>query len=141
MPATELTIATTTRKRSFLDESAESFKAWLAERNQPPMRWKQIRKQILANRAESFEAMTDLPKSLRVDLEAEFSVFSTTIHKHLTASDETHKLLLTLADGGEIECVLIQEESRTLASSTESPIRTTARTTACISTQVGCGMG
>lgn len=105
------------------------------------MRWKQIRKQILANRAESFEAMTDLPKALRQDLEKEFTVYSSTIHKHLKASDGTHKLLLTLADGGEIECVLIQEESRTLAGNSDKPINTTPRATACISTQVGCGMG
>src|SRR5439155_8231790 len=37
-----------------------------------------------------------------------------------------HKLLLALQDGGQVECVLIQDESRR---------------TACISTQVGCGMG
>lgn len=90
------------------------------------MRARQIRKQILANRAESFEVMTDLPKGLRQDLAESFTTFSTTVHKHLTASDGTHKLLLTLADGGQIECVLIQDQGRA---------------TACISTQVGCGMG
>src|SRR5262249_12351042 len=40
--------------------------------------------------------------------------------------DGTHKLLLRLRDDRLIECVLIQEDSRR---------------TACISTQVGCGMG
>ena len=126
MPATELPVIAPKSKRPFLDETQESFRTWLAERNQPVMRWKQIRKQILANRAESFEAMTDLPKGLRTELETEFTAFSTSVHKHLTASDDTHKLLLTLADGGEIECVLIQDQGRA---------------TACISTQVGCGMG
>src|SRR5262249_54232974 len=55
-----------------------------------------------------------------------FDVFSTRVERHLTASDDTHKLVLRLADGGMIESVLIQDEGRA---------------TACISTQVGCGMG
>ncbi|MFO0968425.1 MAG: 23S rRNA (adenine(2503)-C(2))-methyltransferase RlmN [Gemmataceae bacterium] len=46
--------------------------------------------------------------------------------RHQEASDATHKLLVRLADGKLIECVLIQDGGRR---------------TACISTQVGCGMG
>lgn len=99
---------------------------WLAEHNEPPLRLKQIRRQILANRAESFAAMTDLPKSLREALEKEWSVFGSAIDKHHIAADGTHKLLLRLHDGGLIECVLLSEADRR---------------TACISTQVGCGMG
>jgi 23S rRNA (adenine2503-C2)-methyltransferase len=126
MPVTELPIAATAAKRAILDVTPDEIRSWLAERNQPPMRARQIRKQILANRAESFDTMTDLPKNLRQELADDFQVFSTTVHKHLAASDGTHKLLLTLADGGQIECVLIQDQGRA---------------TACISTQVGCGMG
>ncbi|VTT98274.1 50s rrna methyltransferase : Probable dual-specificity RNA methyltransferase RlmN OS=Singulisphaera acidiphila (strain ATCC BAA-1392 / DSM 18658 / VKM B-2454 / MOB10) GN=rlmN PE=3 SV=1: Radical_SAM [Gemmataceae bacterium] len=110
-----------------LDVPAEGLRAWLAERRQPPMRVNQIRRQILANRAESFEAMSDLPKDLRADLAASFSVFSTRVERHLFAqSDDTHKLVLRLADDRMIECVLIQDDGRA---------------TACVSTQVGCGMG
>ena len=113
-------------KPGILDVPAESLRAWLAERGQPPMRAGQVRKQILANRAESFAAMTDLPKGLRAELAESFEVFSTRIERHLSASDGTHKLVLRLADDRMIECVLIQDEGRA---------------TACISTQVGCGMG
>jgi 23S rRNA (adenine2503-C2)-methyltransferase len=70
--------------------------------------------------------MTDLPKELRAELAAAFAVFSTRVERHLTASDGTHKLVLRLHDDRMIECVLIQDEGRA---------------TACISTQVGCGMG
>ena len=70
--------------------------------------------------------MPDLPKNLRQELSERFSAFSTSVEKHLVASDDTHKLLVKLHDGRRIECVLIQEEPRR---------------TACISTQVGCGMG
>ncbi len=51
---------------------------------------------------------------------------ATRVVHHQRSADDTHKLLLELADGQRIECVLIQE----------SP-----RRTACVSTQVGCGMG
>jgi 23S rRNA (adenine2503-C2)-methyltransferase len=109
-----------------LDVPRDDLRSWLAERQQPPMRVGQIRRQILANRATSFEEMSDLPKDLRTELARSFSVFSTRVEKHLVASDQTHKLVLRLHDDRMIECVLILDEGRA---------------TACISTQVGCGMG
>ena len=111
---------------AFLDIDADVFRSWLAEHGEPSHRYKQIRRWILGNRAESFEQMSDLPKGLRPVLSESFSVFGTTIEKHLKASDDTHKLLLKLHDGKQIESVLIQDDGRA---------------TACISTQVGCGMG
>src|SRR5947208_3819111 len=70
--------------------------------------------------------MSDLPRDLRTELGKHFSPLGTRVERHLVATDETHKLLLRLADDRMIECVLIQEATRR---------------TACISTQVGCGMG
>ncbi len=90
------------------------------------MRWKQIRRWLLHARAEAFDQMTDLPAALRTELAAHYTPFATRVERHLQASDDTHKLLLQLPDDGRIECVLIQEPPRR---------------TACISTQVGCGMG
>jgi 23S rRNA (adenine2503-C2)-methyltransferase len=90
------------------------------------MRAAQIRRQVFANRAVSFDSMTDLPKDLRPELARSFTLFSTRVERHLTAADGTHKLVLRLADDRMIECVLIQDEGRA---------------TACVSTQVGCGMG
>jgi 23S rRNA (adenine2503-C2)-methyltransferase len=106
--------------------STEEWRTWLAERGQPPMRARQVCRWILQAGAESFEQMTDLPKSLRQDLAGHFVPLETEIARHLTASDDTHKLLLRLHDGRLIESVLIQEADRR---------------TACISTQVGCAMG
>jgi 23S rRNA (adenine2503-C2)-methyltransferase len=111
---------------AILDVPPEQLRAWLADRGQPPMRVNQVRRQILAGRAESFDAMSDLPKELRADLAGSFSVFGTRVERHLVASDDTHKLVLRLHDDKMIECVLIQDDGRA---------------TACISTQVGCGMG
>jgi 23S rRNA (adenine2503-C2)-methyltransferase len=119
-------IADLSPRPAFLDQSADELCAWLAARGQPAWREKQIRRWIVANRAESFEQMSDLPKELRPQLADSFSPLSTAIAKHQVAKDSTHKLLLRLHDGRHIECVLIQEDDRH---------------TACISTQVGCGMG
>src|SRR3954468_18467360 len=83
-----------------LDVPAETLRAWLAERGQPPMRVNQIRRQILAGRGEAFGAMSDLPKQLRAELDAAFALFTTTVEKHLVAKDDTHKLALRLPDGG-----------------------------------------
>jgi len=111
--------------RAILDHES-ALTTWLTDKNEPPLRLKQIRRQILANRAESFEVMSDLPKALRDALAKDWSVFGSSIDKHLVATDGTQKLLMRLHDGRLIECVLLSEADRR---------------TACISTQVGCGMG
>ena len=109
-----------------LDLSDETLRAWLAERGEKPLRARQLRRWLLVAGADSFDAMSDLPKTLRSQLAESFVPLSSRIAKHLRASDDTHKLLLQLHDRKLIECVLIQDEGRR---------------TACISTQVGCGMG
>ncbi|MFM8271944.1 MAG: 23S rRNA (adenine(2503)-C(2))-methyltransferase RlmN [Gemmata sp.] len=113
-------------KPGILDVPPDTLRAWLGERGQPPMRVAQIRRQILAARATTFEAMSDLPKHLRAQLAESFGPFSMRVERHYAAKDDTHKLVLRLADDRMIEAVLIQDDGRA---------------TACISTQVGCGMG
>jgi len=99
---------------------------WLAQQRQPAWRGKAIRRWLFARRAASFADMTDLPKELRPQLEAELQIWTTSIAKHTTAEDGTEKLLLELHDGQRIECVLLREGERR---------------TVCISSQVGCAMG
>ena len=70
--------------------------------------------------------MTDLPKELRGQLAADFSIWTASIAKHHRAADGTEKLLLELHDGHRIECVLLRDGPRR---------------TICISSQVGCAMG
>jgi 23S rRNA (adenine2503-C2)-methyltransferase len=113
-------------KRGILELSPPELQDWLQERDQPPLRARQIRRWILAAGAETFDQMTDLPKGLRLELAESFVPLGTQVDCHLKSADDTHKLLLRLCDGRRVECVLIQEETRR---------------TACISTQVGCGMG
>jgi 23S rRNA (adenine2503-C2)-methyltransferase len=112
--------------RAVLDVPRDDFLAWLRAHGQPPMRARQVRRWLVAGRAETFAQMTDLPRSLRQALAEEYLPLGTQVARHLSARDGTHKLLLRLHDGQLIECVLLQEDGRR---------------TVCISTQVGCGMG
>jgi 23S rRNA (adenine2503-C2)-methyltransferase len=111
---------------ALLDVSHEALLTWLRERGQPRLRTRQLRRWVIAGRAESFEQMTDLPLGLRSELAEAFVPLGSEIVRHQESTDGTHKLLLRLRDGQMVECVLIQENDRR---------------TACISTQVGCGMG
>lgn len=99
---------------------------WLKERGQGAYRAGQVRRWLFERRAREFGEMTDLPQGLRSELAGQFTLWSTQIARHTQAEDGTEKLLLTLADGGQVECVLLRDE---------------VRRTICISTQVGCGMG
>jgi 23S rRNA (adenine2503-C2)-methyltransferase len=113
-------------KQPLLDETPERLADWMAERGLPPYRARQVYAWIFDRRADAFEKMTDLPKSLRTELEAQWEIFGTREVLHHVAPDGTDKLLLACSDGGRIECVLMAEEDRR---------------TICISTQIGCGMG
>ncbi|QDU54264.1 23S rRNA (adenine(2503)-C(2))-methyltransferase RlmN [Aeoliella mucimassa] len=99
---------------------------WAAARKLPKFRIKQVRRWLFEGRAGDFESMSDLSKKLRDDLADTFTLWTSTVAKHTQADDGTEKLLLTLAGGGQIECVLLRDK---------------VRRTLCISTQVGCGMG
>jgi 23S rRNA (adenine2503-C2)-methyltransferase len=90
------------------------------------MRSKQLHRWIVAGRATNFAEMSDLPRALREQLAVEFTPLGSVVERHLVSCDGTNKLLLGLADGHVVECVLLQEADRK---------------TVCVSTQVGCGMG
>jgi len=109
-----------------LDQSADALRAWFTGHGEREYRAGQVLKWLFEKRASTFEEMTDLPKPLRDALAADFRIFASSIATHRHAADGTEKLLLELADGHRIECVLIREH---------------ARRTICISTQVGCAMG
>jgi 23S rRNA (adenine2503-C2)-methyltransferase len=109
-----------------LEVPADALRAFFAERGQPAMRRKQALRWVLQARATSFEQMSDLPKGLREQLAESFVPLATSVQRVLTSNDGTEKLLLRLADGHLVECVLLKELDRR---------------TVCVSTQVGCGMG
>lgn len=109
-----------------LDQTPDQLAAWLKENGQPKFRLGQIQAWLTERRAESFEDMTDLPKGLRTQLDESFRFWTCSINEHQKSSDGTEKLLVDLADGGRVECVLLRDGSRR---------------SICVSSQVGCAMG
>lgn len=88
-------------------------------------RGKQVHEWIHTKRARSFGEMTNLPKAFRAALEERFEIKSIRIADKQYSSDGTIKYAFRLHDGNIVEGVLIP---------------TTNRTTACISSQVGCSL-
>lgn len=110
----------------------------MKEHGQAAYRVGQVRRWLFTRRAQNLAEMTDLPQVLRDELAAGFSIWNSSIARHTQSDDGTEKLLLTLADGGQIECVLLRDNH----SIKPRPVAAQySRCTICISTQVGCGMG
>ncbi|MGH7798742.1 MAG: 23S rRNA (adenine(2503)-C(2))-methyltransferase RlmN [Candidatus Binatia bacterium] len=106
--------------------SFSELTAFLADCKQPVYRAEQIRQWLFQKRATSFSEMTNLSRTLREQLEANFTIGRLkTIHR-AQSGDGTVKFLFGLGGGVSIESVLIPEARRL---------------TLCISTQAGCGFG
>lgn len=113
-------------RRHLLDIDFDDLKGWMVDAGEKTFRAGQVWKWVYQRRAESFAQMTDLPQGLRERLDSHFMLFNCEIAKHQSSKDGTEKFLIRLADGGEVECVLLREEDRR---------------SICISSQVGCAMG
>ena len=109
-----------------LSLSAAELERWLAERNAPAYRRKQIWT-WLARGLASFSAMLDVPKPLRLALENDFRATSL---RPLAISHADHglttKTLFELDGGHSVEAVVM---------------RYPGRSTLCISSQAGCPIG
>lgn len=112
--------------RAVFDATRDELVGWMAAQGEPRYRADQVYRWTFERRAESFDVMSDLPLRLRSALTENWSLFSTAVSLRDVAPDGTEKLLLACSDGRRLECVLMAEEDRR---------------TACLSTQVGCGMG
>lgn len=110
-----------------LEQSPQQLQQWFTERGLPAYRAGQVWRWLMEKGALAFDAMTDLPADLRARLAAEFTLWSTRVAAERESADGTRKLLLELADGQRIECVLLCDDRE--------------HHTACISTQVGCAIG
>lgn len=117
---------TTTAQHPINELSRDDLVAWCGEQGQAPFRADQIRRWMFGKRVDSFDEMHDVPAKLRAAMHEHFTPFASKVVTHQKATDGTEKLLLELADGNKVECVLMREQDRR---------------TVCISTQVGCAMG
>jgi 23S rRNA (adenine2503-C2)-methyltransferase len=105
------------------EELSGTLGAILERLGEPAYRARQIREWIYARTPAGFEAMSDLPKSLRETLAASFVLHPLARKTEEISSDGTRKYLWAMEGGGHLESVSIPEPERT---------------TYCISTQVGC---
>ena len=112
------------------DELAEQFKIW----GQPAYRVEQVLQWLYVARVTSWEAMTNLPKALRVELGRHYALYSLELARKQGARDSTQKFLWKLHDGAMIESVLIPASPALYGEASD-------RHTLCVSTQVGCAYG
>ncbi len=105
------------------DELADLIKGW----GEPAFRARQIWSWLYDQRADSFDAMTNLPQVLRERLAAETTLGELSLAAEQRSKDGTVKRLYRLHDGQMIESVLMPYDDH--------------RRTACISSQAGCAMG
>ena len=99
--------------------------ALLEEMDEKKFRGKQVYEWLWSKRARSFDEMTNLSQDLRQKLEEKFVINTITIADKQVSSDGTIKYAFKLPEGHVVEGVLIP---------------TGNRTTACISSQVGCSL-
>ncbi|HEX6316446.1 MAG TPA: 23S rRNA (adenine(2503)-C(2))-methyltransferase RlmN [Gemmatimonadaceae bacterium] len=107
------------------DAALAELSAFAAEEGVPPYRARQVLRHLWQNPAESFEAMSDLPRDLRQRLGARFALPRLAIDTDQRSSDGTRKFLFRLSDGQAIETVAIPDGKRL---------------TLCISSQAGCAL-
>lgn len=113
-------------KRPIKELTKEELAAWFWERGEPGYRVDQIEGWLYRKDIDSFQEMTNLPKTTRDNLEGAFLLYSLKEVAREEATDGTTKFLFQAGDGERVESVLIPDRGRL---------------TLCVSTQVGCRMG
>src|SRR5436190_20161838 len=106
-PPVVLSVTPPQMKRPLIEATTNELAGWLTGRGEARYRARQVMHWAFQQRAQAFEQMTDLPKSLRSALDDEWTVFSTRVAHRGVATDGTDKLLLACDDGRAIECVLM----------------------------------
>jgi len=91
---------------------------------QPRYRGRQLAAWLFRKDVLDLEAMSDLPKEFRHRLAGEASIVVPEVKRRTSSQDGSQKLVLSLADGAQIQSVLMPDADRL---------------TLCLSTQVGCG--
>lgn len=111
------------QRMELLGLTQDELRDYFVALGEKPYRARQLYDAINRRRITVFDALTDLPKTLRGILEERACVTQTRIQSVFTSSDGTQRLLLKLGDDSEVESVFMPESHRD---------------TVCISSQVGC---
>jgi len=106
-----------------MDRSA--LAAWLGELGAPGFHAGQIQRWLYARRRFDPREWTDLPQALRERIRRDGCADPGRVVERLAATDGTVKFRVSLAGGGQVECVRMRQSGRT---------------TLCVSSQVGCAL-
>lgn len=112
------------------EELQTQFRAW----NQPLYRVSQVLEWLYIHRVTKWEAMTNLPKALRDQLQSHYALQAIELARKQGSHDTTQKFLWRLKDHSLIESVLIPANPALYGEASD-------RHTLCVSTQVGCAYG
>ena len=112
------------------EELEAQFKTW----GEPAYRVTQVLEWLYARRAITWDAMKNLPKTLRDKLAERFTLQTPELVRKRGSPDTTQKFLWRLTDHSLIESVLIPANPALYGEASD-------RHTLCISTQVGCAYG
>lgn len=112
-------------RKNIRNLNIEELIAALKELGEKAFRGKQIYEWLWKKNAYSFDEMTNLSQNLRNQLEQHFFIDHISLKDQQISSDKTIKCAFSVEDGKVVEGVLIP---------------TSTRTTACISSQVGCSL-
>jgi 23S rRNA (adenine2503-C2)-methyltransferase len=128
----------------------EEWKAAMAELGEKPFRAEQIFRWIHERGVLDPDKMSDLGKPLRERLKADGFAPPAKVADVHAAADGTRKLVLELANGARVECVIIPMTELNDADASAAPEddeddaeagTEKTRITLCVSTQYGCAMG
>lgn len=114
---------TTPHHQDIKDLHRTALQQWLQQQGEPPYRADQIWRWIYRDQVDTFDAMSNLSKSLRAALTKAFTLGRLALVKHEVSGDGAEKFLFRLSDDRHIESVLIPERNHA---------------TLCLSSQVGC---
>lgn len=113
------------KKKDIRALSLQELEAYFSSIGEKPFRAKQVYEWLWNKNAHSLSDMTNLSKSLREKLDDHFIINPAEVHVMQRSVDGTIKNAVKLFDGNVVESVLIP---------------TSKRTTACVSSQVGCSL-
>jgi len=119
-----------TARRHLLGLTPAELAEWFEAIGEPSFRGEQLLTWVYRHLEADFRRMSVFPQPLRDRLDGEFAVLSGSELERVESPDGTIKVLLRWPDGASTESVMIPARSRGRS-----------RTTACLSTQVGCGVG
>lgn len=114
-------------KRTLVGYDLPALEALMTELDEPRFRAQQLHSWLYVKNERDFDRMTNLAKGLRAKLAEQYSVGALRIADKQVSRDGTIKYLFALADGQQVESVLMYFEERNVHA-------------VCLSTQAGCAV-